>query len=291
MGLSPPDLAQFNTYYNLATQQIGKGDDTSQRSKARLRQLMDQMVDLLKGAGLAHEKGMHCKSIVPHISNRGKSKMQWSKIYGKGAKIIKVGVSLNECGPNKAFAFYEDPLDKKSAKAHIELCKTSPHYPTYGNVDTVDGGSVGCGHWNQFLACVHDSRPVPARHVEELCEEGNPCLDGVRLTREQPSLGGILLDGLRFTMVLASVEKAYPQLPNMIQKALNIEHHIGEGSMHVFRMGVICFSKLPPITPRPPIPQSTENQPEANQKAPKTNQSKTNIALQRRNCLMACSVL
>ena len=225
MGFTQAQRAKFDALYKTATMAVEEKDV----AQARMRQLLDQMMAILEEAGVSQLRYMHPKSIVPHIGNRGGSKMQWQKIYEKMAKIISVGVSLKECGPNKAIAFAEDPYNKHSGKAHIELCRTSPHYALYTDIDMVEGGSVGCGHWNQSLACIQDSRPVPEKWLKKLCEEGNPCLDAARLGRDQPDLRKLLQDGLRFTMIPNWVEKQYPLLPHVFQKALNIEHNIGEG--------------------------------------------------------------
>ena len=155
--------------------------------------------------------------------------MQWHKIYLKGSKIIAAGVSLSECGPNKAVAFEENPLKKTMGAAHVELCKTSPHFALYTDPDAIEAGSVGCGHWNQFLACIIDKRPVPPQFVNKLCESGHPNLDPERLCWDQPVLRDLLQRGLEMTVIKHHVEIEYPQLPNIFQKALNVEHHIGEG--------------------------------------------------------------
>ena len=240
MGFTKSQREEFDGLYKLATM----SGDKSEAEKARLRQLLDQMLKVLREAGLAKERYMHPKSIVPHSANRGTSKMRWQKIYEKGAKIISVGVSLQECGPNKAIAFYEDPLHKVHAINHINLCKTSEHYAVYEDVDAVDGGSVGCGHWNQMLACIHDKRPVPEKWVKHNCEEGNPHLDPVRLSRGQPDLQKLVGDGLNFTMIPHAIEKEYPRLPDVFQKALNIEHHIGEGLIDSFWCLALLISKV-----------------------------------------------
>ena len=225
MGFTVQQKAAFDILYKAATHMSG--------NDARLVQLKDDIIECMMVAGVAKHKYMHPKSIAPHPKNRGGSKMQWGKIYSKGAKIIKVGVSLNECGPNKAVAF-EDRTNS-FGNAHVELCKTSPHYAEFTDRQAVEAGSVGCGHWNQFLACIIDARPVPERFRKQLCEEGNPNLDGVRLGRDQPSLRKILDDGLKWTIISHQIERDYPELPNILQKALNIEHHIGEGHILLVR--------------------------------------------------------
>ena len=222
MGFTVQQKAEFTELYNSACMAGGSED-------RRLVQLKDQMVPLLVAANEARLKYVHPKALVPHIKNRGGSKMQWAKIFKKGAKIIKVGVSLGECGPSKAIAFEDDP-SRTMALEHIKLCKTSPHYADYTDPEIVEGGSVGCGHWNQFLACIIDKKPVPLDLQKVLCESGNPNLDPERLSRDQPVLKPLLTTGLQVTMIKRSIEVDFPQLPHILQKALNVEHNIGEGS-------------------------------------------------------------
>ena len=161
--------------------------------------------------------------------------MRWLKIFEKASKIIKVGVSPGECGPNKAVGF--DKLDNTTADDWIKLCATSEHYAHFVDADFVEGGSVGCGHWNQFLACANDKVLVPPQFRQALCEPGCSHLDPERLCRDQPALRPLLSTGLHFTLIKATIEKKYPHLLNILEKALNVEHHIGEGKLlHVSKM-------------------------------------------------------
>ena len=150
----------------------------------------------------------------------------------KQVQTKSVGVSLAECGENKAVAFEDDPVNTKMAKDHVKLCQTSERYARYTDPEAVEGGSVGCGRWNQFLACIVDKRPVPMKYRGRLCEAGLDSLDPERLCRDQPVLRPLLTTGLRFIMIRHSIEVEFPELPKLLQKALNIEHHIGEG-LHV----------------------------------------------------------
>jgi hypothetical protein len=196
-------------------------------SDTMLVKLKDEMIKMLLTAGEAKVKHVHCKSMAPHPQNRGNSKIQYQKIYLKGSKIISVGVSLTKCGPDAAVAFEENPKTKHITKSHIAHCKTSKHFAQYD--ETIECGSVGCGHWNQMLACIHDSCEVPKEFQKKLCEQGRTTLDADRLCRSQPVLRGLLDDGLKVTVIRYAIEEEFPKLPSVIQKALNIEHHIGEG--------------------------------------------------------------
>ena len=220
MGFTKMQKDEFAKLYKTACE----ADEST-----RLVKLKDDMLHLLIEGGEARVKYMHPKTLVPHPKNRGGSKMHWRKIFEKGAKIISVGVSLAQCGPDKAVAFEEHPVNRRFGKQHVELCKSSPHYALYTDADAVEAGTVGCGHWNQMLACIIDKRPVPSEFAYKLCEPGHPNLDGERLCRDQPALRGLLHRGLETTVIKHSIESEYPQLPSIFQKALNVEHHIGEG--------------------------------------------------------------
>ena len=63
--------------------------------------------------------------------------------------------------------------------------------------------------------------------MKQLCEEGHHFLDPVRLGRDQHDLRKCL-EGLKWTMINHSVEAQFPRTPHIFQKALNIEHHIGD---------------------------------------------------------------
>ena len=203
-------------------------EDAVSAKDERLVKIKDDLLRLLCLADLARIKYMHCKTVVPHNMNRGGSKMQVHKIYEKGSKIMSVGVSLDACGPSRAVAFEVNPMNKKIASEFVKYSDKIEHFANYIE-ESVEAGSVGCGHWNQFLAAIHDKALVPQRFIKKLCETGHDRLDPERLCRDQPALRQLLQNGLQFTVIKHSVETQWPQLPFILQKALNVEHHIGEG--------------------------------------------------------------
>ena len=222
MGFTKEQKQAFIKLYDAAV--LCKDTDTM------LVKIKDDMIELLMKANEAKIKHVPCKSMVPHPKNRGGSKMQYHKIYSKGSKIVSVGVSLTKCGPDAAVCFEDDPLTKAIAKAWVPHSKTSKHFANFEE-DVIEYGSVGCGHWNQFLCCIADGCEVPKSFQASLCEPGRTKLDEDRLCRSQPLLRQLLRDGLRATCIKSSVEKTFPMLPNILQKALNVEHHIGEGTV------------------------------------------------------------
>ena len=143
--------------------------------------------------------------------------MQYLNIYRKASKIVKSGVSLSKCGHNSAIAFADDPVTRTIAKEHVSLSKTSNHIATY-DLNVIEAGSVGCGHWNQFLAAVVDGCECPEEFRDRLCASGSKCLDGERLCKDQPALRELVTNGIRWTLIHKNVELVYPELPSLFQK-------------------------------------------------------------------------
>jgi hypothetical protein len=71
-------------------------------------------------------------------------------------------VSISRCGPDQAIAFENKPIAnnvrtnmrKVVASALLRLQDVSEAM--------IEAGSVGCGHFNQFLAAMIDGKEVPA---------------------------------------------------------------------------------------------------------------------------------
>ena len=203
--------------------------DACSAKDSRLVMHKDALIEILMDIGEARFKYVVPLSMAVHPQNRGGAKIRIEKIFAKGAKIIQVGVSLTKCGPDSAVAFEDDPNLRTAATQMMSLCNESPSFGKY-NESQIEGGSVGSGHWNQFLACIESNALVPEEWRPQLCEPGCDHLDKERLCRTQPALRKILASGLQWTFCSWRVEKCYPELPAIVQKALNVEHHIGEGS-------------------------------------------------------------
>ena len=96
------------------------------------------------------------------------------------------------------------------------------------NPSAIRGGSVGCSHLNQYLAAgVWGAKTH--NPSDKICETGTDVMSKAVMTMSQPQLNEAMTNGLKWTMVKWQVEAAYPCLPELFQRALNIEHHIGEG--------------------------------------------------------------
>ena len=98
---------------------------------------------------------------------------------------------------------------------------------------SVEACSVGCGHLNQFLAAIVEECEVPNEfhgNTDLFKAPGGTKLDKHLLCKSQGAeLASTLDNGLKWTYIPYKFEQLYPKLPDVIQKALNVEHHIGEG--------------------------------------------------------------
>ena len=63
-------------------------------------------------------------------------------------------------------------------------------------------------------------------------------MDSARLCKDQPVLKSILETGLKWTVIGSDMEMQFPKLPHLIQKSLNVEHHIGEG---IYQTTIVSF--------------------------------------------------
>ncbi len=217
MVLRGSNLATFEKLYNQAL--ACKDGDT------KIVKLFDQMLTILILSGEAVEMELPPKMAGIHKANRFGKLMVHRTVHKKGAKIVRVGFSWKLCGPDKAVAFEDDPETRSCERVTIELTSSSDRFATYtpGNVKV---GSVGCGHLNQFLASVGDNVPTDEA---SLCEHGGSTMSSTLLCAKDEGLKKAVNTGLRWTVVNHGIEKDYPMLPSIFQRALNVEHHVGQG--------------------------------------------------------------
>ena len=222
MGFTTEQSATFEALYKQAA---AVNDDL------KIVQLADEMTELMIKSGEAQVKNIGVARVVPHRANRGGSLMEIRKVYSKGSKIMGVGFSLGRCDHKRAVAFQVKPGDDRDVKAFVEYAKGSPHLATFDST-SVEACSVGCGHLNQFLAAVDEECEVPPEfhnHPDLFGAQGGAKLDKYFLCKSQAQLSSTLEIGLKWTFIPYKFELLYPKLPHFIQKALNSEHHIGEG--------------------------------------------------------------
>jgi hypothetical protein len=223
MGLTFEQMTTFEALYEEASE---VGDNL------KIVQVVDRMLELLVSSGEAQVKNIGVTRVVPHKANRGGSLMDYRKIYTKGSKIMGVGFSLARCDHKRAVAFQVKPGDDRDVRTFVDYAKSTPHLATFDST-AVEACSVGCGHLNQFIAAIVAECRVPQEfdgHTDLFGAQGGTKLDKHLLCKKQNAQFAATLDmGLKWTFIPYKFEQKYPKLPHFIQKALNSDHHIGEG--------------------------------------------------------------
>jgi len=208
--------------------------------------LMDLMFRMLAQSNQADQIFMHPSRVVPHNSNRGGANMEYRKMFTKFGKILGVGFSKTKCGPSRAICFQRKPSTKMNL---IERASASPYFATYDD-KKVDAGSAGCGRLNQGLEAANQEVEVPREFREDgdLVQPGQTHMSKHDICKKDEAvthcqdLRTAMDVGLKWTYIYSHVEDAYPGLPNIFQKALNVEHHIGEGETWDEQFGAVARS-------------------------------------------------
>ena len=158
-----------------------------------------------------------------HPSNRSGKLLTSASMWSKGSKIVAVGFSNDIC-KGKAWAFQEHPTERHVKKSMGTLVGSAPD--NFGSLsDSYMAGSVGCGHLNQFLLAVSEGKTCSEPSIAD--EKGR--VDTAKLWRDDGALRLACEQGLRWHIIDYEVEVAYPRLPEIVQRCLNVEHNIGAG--------------------------------------------------------------
>ena len=220
MPFSVAEETKFKELYDTACSMV---------ENAKIVQLGERMVHMLIDASEATVRKMPPRNIVPHGANRGGAKMQIQDIYKKMDKILKVGFSLQKCDCSRAVAFQRCESNAAGIKKFLAYAKA----PTFAKfeADRIEALSVGCGHLNQGLAAIGDEAMIPTelQSLSSMVANKGKLDKYIIFKKDDGALESTVRDDLIWTIIHANIEAKYPKLPNILQKALNVEHHIGVG--------------------------------------------------------------
>ena len=211
--------AVFDTLYGQACK-LHEGD--------QLVTLTFQMLDMLRSVGWSYQARLHSKHVGIHGSNRGGKRMAHASCHRKGHKILRVGFRLQLCGPDRAICFENNP-HLNDVVDHTMSLTASEYFGNYvpSHIRT---GSVGCSHLNQWLAAIHDGAKTP--YAVDMSDPGSDRISKSRVIGNNENLRTAVDEGIVWTVVKFAVAVDYPQLPGLIQRCLNTEHHVGEGDTY-----------------------------------------------------------
>jgi hypothetical protein len=228
MSFTPDAKRVFDETYKKACA-LNSGD--------KLVSLMYLMLKLLREAQMGRDTRIQPKQMGVHPKNRSGKKMVPNTMQKKGIKITNVGFAQALCGIDRAIGFEVNPMSKHIEEHTIATTSASPMFAKYEK-GLVVGGSVGCGHLNQWLAAVGDSAESS---YSDVCDRGETKLSAHLVAKDNVEYELAIEKGIVWFLIKWEIERDYPELPNVIQRGLNVEHHVGEGPLHVTRLSIRFF--------------------------------------------------
>ena len=199
--------------------------DTSGTASSAIVAHYDTMMAAMTKSGMVQELLLPPHVVGVHPANRGGKLMSAPAMMARGARIFGVGMSKALCGPSKCVCMEDPPTSTATFDRMVKTHASNTHMFAAPS-RMIRYGSLGGSHLNQFLTCVnamtHTNEPI-------LQKKSEPVIDKDRLFHADPVLAEACTQGLRWSVIHHSMGTAFPYLADMVQKALNTEHHIGSG--------------------------------------------------------------
>ena len=178
----------------------------------------NKVLDILKDAKVAYSStNISPQEFLVHPYNRSRLGVNAFTSHRNGAKIKRVGADLAEL--SKATAFELMPVDPgRSAQLSFNesLVKKSN-----GLLAPINAGerylTVSCSHTVQFCKAVMASCRTP----EETLADGRGFLNAQSIGQGDAALRQMISVGWGWTILPWQVEAAWPEMPDLAQRALN----------------------------------------------------------------------
>ena len=207
---------EFDSLYHKATQ---VADDS------KLVAIVFKMIDMLAAADEGYETYVKPNHMGIHPKNRCGKKMQPLVMHKKGKQIQAVGFTPKLCQTDRAIAFEENTRTRAIEKHTLLITETSDMFQSY-KPGAIRAGNTGCGHLNQWIGAMAQGARCPYEH---LCMPGTDKMCKRRVCNHNKDLEQAVEQGLKWFLIKASIEEQYPDMPELVQRTLNVEHHIGVG--------------------------------------------------------------
>jgi len=185
--------------------------------------------------GYCFTREMHVKSMGIHPANRGNTGVHAGRAQTRVDTIFMAGYSDAAIRDN-LIGIEDNPMTKHIEKFTLEQCATSPAYACYKEGE-VRGGTLGAGHATHGFAQLHDERPCD---IPRISKDGK--MSQVTVF-EDPGIKKAVTCGLRFKMLRWEIEAAHPQIPEIIQAALNTVTQIAEGPLRISGSRRLCVNR------------------------------------------------
>jgi hypothetical protein len=198
--------------------------ESYKNDKSKVVPIKQKIMVILIKEGVAIRRLLTPHQVIAHPHNRDKQIITASGIELRAGRVVAVGFSLPVMEEG-AWAFEENPFDKRISSISCAHYKTDPRFPTY-KASHIVAGSVGAGHTNATLASVIDECP---------CSDPAISKDGKYNKAAwflNPDVAQACTVGAQWWVARWEVEQEFPILPHIFQSALNAPSHVSEGLVY-----------------------------------------------------------
>lgn len=200
-----------------------------------------QIRDMLQSAGHLYQLEVAPAMLLVHPSNRAGGMLSWYDCHEKGSRILACGPDLSKIQESVAIELATYASKRQSQlQANKDLVNASA-----GQLAKVSGQerylSLGSSHLSQFCKAVFHNANTEHQELMAMC---NGTMSIEALTQGQPAtvFQKMCTTGWKWSILQACVEDCFPDLPCMVQQALNASHGVAMGSNEVEVMTHVAAS-------------------------------------------------
>ena len=206
---------------------------------------------ILSNHGLCWTSKEKPSSFGCHPSNRGGMMLSPHDVHAKGSAIISLGADTTKIQASVAFEMATEPLEKaKQLQANHDLVQASQ-----GKLANISGQerylTCGSSHLTAFCRAVQAQCHTEDEWLSTL-SNGHLSLDAIVAHGQDHVFRDMVTNGWNWTIISHSVEKAIPELPVLVQQALNTvgaatmqphETEVLQTVSHLYQMAAKAGSK------------------------------------------------
>jgi hypothetical protein len=193
-----------------------------------------QIQQKLQENGLMYQQTLKPTQLLVHPLNRGGAMLSHYDCHHKGANILAIGPDLNKIQASVAIEVSNQMAKKKSQIAANEAIV----HASEGTLCPPSGQerflSLGSSHLSQFCKAVLHGCTTLNEELAAIAHNGNLNLQSCCGSQgNQNPFYTMCTEGWQCDIIVAQVEDIFPDLPQLIQAALNSSHGIAQAQTEI----------------------------------------------------------
>lgn len=194
--------------------------------------------------GLAYRATVEPEYVLAHPLNRGGTGINAHNCHAVGAKILQVGGDMAQLHKATCFEMPPDKTDRDGClKFNSDLAENSLNMlaPVNGRERYL---SVSCSHTVAFCRAVL----AACSTSEDAIQDQNTKKISMQLMQRDNVLMDMVKIGWQWLIINWQVEKVWPDLPSLIESALNASNNVAQSqseieSMHMIATAITKYTK------------------------------------------------